>query len=81
LRDGRLVIGYFRFAVAADATNTRFKLIRTPRHTQFADVHEGVLVAVSRRPYGETFASYDGAETWQRLRLRSLLRHLVPQHG
>jgi hypothetical protein len=73
LRDGRLVIGYYRFAVATDATNTRFKLIYTPRHTRFANVQEGVVVAVSRRPYGETFVSYDGAETWLPLRLPALL--------
>jgi len=81
LSDGRLVIGFFRFAVATDPTNTRFTLIRTPRHTRFATVQEGVVVAVSRRPYGETFVSYDGAETWQRSSPRTLLRHLLPQHG
>jgi len=81
LSDGRLVIGYFRIAVATDPTNTLFRIIRTPRRTHFAAMQEGVVVAVPHRPYGETFVSYDGAETWQRPSPRTLLRHLLPQHG
>jgi hypothetical protein len=81
LADGRLVIDYFRVAVAHDATNTRFSLIRTPPRTRFVDVHEGVLVAASRRPYGDRFASYDGGRTWRPIRINALLRHMFPNHS
>jgi hypothetical protein len=79
LADGRLVLEYFGVAIAVDATNTRFMPVRTPPRTRFAGVYEGVAVAASRRPYGERFVSFDGAVTWQKLRVGSLVRHLLPR--
>lgn len=79
LADGRLVIEYFDVAIAADATNTRFLTVSTPPRTRFAGIYEGVAVAASRRPYGERFVSFDGAVTWQKLRVGLLVRHLLPK--
>jgi len=81
LPDGRLVLEYFGAAVGADATNTRFAAIRTPPRSTYAGVQEGVLVAVSRRPYGERWASYDGAGSWRPLRAGPLVRHLLSERA
>jgi len=80
LEDGRLVLSSIVSAVATDATNSRFTLVRVPPGTGLAyNTDEGVFVAASRRPYGDRFASFDGGDTWQPLRSRALVRHLLPQ--
>lgn len=78
LPDGRLVLRYVPVAVATDRSNTTFRLVKPPPRTFIRwGLDEGVMVALQRRPSATRFASYDGGETWQPLRARSLVQHLL----
>jgi hypothetical protein len=76
--DGRLVISYFNTLVAEDPTNTRFHRLDLPKHTLYTYAREGVLQAISSRPYGGVRVSYDGGDTWHPVRMGSLLHYLLP---
>jgi hypothetical protein len=77
LPDHRLVVSYFGFLVATDASNTRFRTVATPQATRFVGVQQGVMLAASRSPYGDLLTSYDSGRTWLPLETQQLVRHLL----
>lgn len=77
LPDHRLVVSYFGVLVATDASNTRFRSVVTPRATRFVGVQQGVMLAASHKPYGDLLASFDGGRSWQPLKTRQLVKHLL----